>query len=343
LSQRERELIEIGLRKRLPQKDIAEMICRSPSTVSREISRRGSPPDGGYLKVAELGHSRKRAGYPRAYLAARAHREAAVLARRPKRAKLADPVLAAIVGGWLELDWSPQQISRRLRVEFGEDEAMTVSPETIYQSLFVQGRGELRRELALHLRSGRTSRKTQGQSNGRGKLAGMVSIRERPAEADDRAVPGHWEGDLLCGAKGKAVVITLVERSSRFVLLAPVANMKSLDVREQLTALIGRLPEHLRRSLTWDQGSEMAQHAQFSLETGLAVFFCDPHSPWQRGSNENTNGLLRQYWPKGADLSGVTQAECDRIADLLNGRPRMTLDWHTPAEVLNQTLIATAA
>ena len=276
------------------------------------------------------------------YVAERAHRQAQRRALRPKPFKLASPVLVAIVEGWLALDWSPEQISRMLRARFGDDESMTVSPETIYQSLFVQGRGELRRELTAHLRSGRTTRTPQGRRTG-GRLVGMISIRERPAEAADRAVPGHWEGDLLCGGKGKGAVITLVERRSRFVLLAPVVNLNALDVRLQLTELVGRLPDALRRSLTWDQGKEMAEHARFSLDTGLQVYFCDPHSPWQRGSNENTNGLLRQYWPQGFDMRPLNQADCDHVADRLNGRPRETLDWHTPAEVFNQTLIATAA
>jgi IS30 family transposase len=256
---------------------------------------------------------------------------------------LSSPVLAAVVSGWLALDWSPQQVSTQLRREFGDDDAMTVSHETIYRSLFVQGRGQLRRDLAEHLRTGRTSRKPRGQGRTGGRLVGMVPISERPAEAADRAVPGHWEGDLLCGGKGKGAVITLVERRSRFVLLAPVISLNALDVRLQLTELIGRLPQMLRRSLTWDQGKEMAEHAQFSLDTGMQVYFCHPHSPWQRGSNENTNGLLRQYWPKGSDMREITQDQCDRVALLLNGRPRQTLNWDTPAEVFNQTLIATAA
>jgi transposase, IS30 family len=326
----------------LPQVQIAEMIGRHPSVVCRELKRSGCPPDGGWLPSAQLPRPRQRCGHPMRYVAERAHRQAEQRAKRPKPFKLASPVLAAVVEGWLGLDWSPEQISRMLQRRFGDDEGMTVSHETIYQSLFVQGRGELRRELAGHLRSGRTSRKPHGQRTG-GRLVGMVSISERPAEAADRAVPGHWEGDLLCGGKGKGAVITLVERRSRFVLLAPVTNLNAIDVRLQLTELIGRLPEALRRSLTWDQGKEMAEHAQFSLDTGMTVYFCNPHSPWQRGSNENTNGLLRQYWPKGFDMRPLTQADCDHVADRLNGRPRETLDWHTPAEIFNQTLIATAA
>jgi transposase, IS30 family len=342
LSRDERSVIEAGARVGLPQKQIAEMIGRHPSSVSRELKRAGCPPDGGWLPAVRLPRPRERCGHPMRYVAERAERQARERARRPKSFKLSSPVLVAIVEGWLGLDWSPQQIAVMLRARFGDDEAMTVSHETIYQSLFVQGRGELRRELAAHLRSGRTTRKPQGQRAG-GRLVGMVSISDRPAEAADRAVPGHWEGDLLCGGKGKGAVITLVERRSRFVLLAPVHTLNALDVRLALTELIGRLPDALRRSLTWDQGKEMAEHAQFSLDTGMQVYFCNPHSPWQRGSNENTNGLLRQYWPKGFDMRPLNQADCDHVADLLNGRPRQTLDWHTPAEIINQTLIATAA
>jgi transposase, IS30 family len=251
-------------------------------------------------------------------------------------------VLAATVTGLLESDWSPQQIAAMLPVMFPDDESMRVSHETIYQSLFVQGRGQLRRDLAEHLRSRRTARRPQGQPERRGKLPDMISIRERPAEADDRAVPGHWEGDLLLGGIGKGAVITLVERSSRFLLLAPLPGRHDAETtRVALTGMIARLPSELRRSLTWDQGKEMAEHARFRLETDLPVFFCDPHSPWQRGSNENHNGLLRQYWPKGADLRHLTQTDCDNVALRLNTRPRQTLNWQTPAQALNQGLLAT--
>jgi len=220
---------------------------------------------------------------------------------------------------------------------------MQVSHETIYQSLFVQTRGELRRELTAHLRTGRKARKPQGRSDRRGRLAGMVSIRERPAEATDRAVPGHWEGDLVMGGVGKGAVITLVERSTRFVMIAPLPERQGgLDLREKLTPLICALPTQLKRSLTWDQGKEMAQHARISVDTGLAIYFADPHSPWQRGSNENTNGLLRQYLPKGSDMRHLTQADCDTIAERLNTRPRQTLGWKTPAQALDEVLGATA-
>lgn len=251
--------------------------------------------------------------------------------------------LAAVVSGLLESDWSPQQIAAKLPRMYPDDPGLRVSHETIYQSLFVQGRGELRRELTTHLRTQRTARKPHGTTERRGKLIGMVSIRSRPAEAADRAVPGHWEGDLVLGGVGKGAVISLVERSSRFVLLAPLPQRHdAVTVREALTMMISRLPVELRRSLTWDQGKEMAEHAIFTIEAGVPVYFADPHSPWQRGSNENTNGLLRQYWPKGTDLRDLTQTQCDEVALRLNTRPRMTLDWRTPAEALNGQ-IATAA
>jgi len=224
------------------------------------------------------------------------------------------------------------------------DEDMRVSHETIYRALFIQGRGELRRELSVHLRSQRSARKPQGSVEKRGKLTGMISISQRPAEVADRAVPGHWEGDLIMGGVRKGAAITVVERKTRFLLLAPLPSThRGIDVRSELTRLITALPEHLRRSLTWDQGKEMSEHAQFSIDTGVEVFFCDPHSPWQRGSNENTNGLLRQYLPKGCDMRKLTQADCDAIALRLNTRPRKTLGWKTPAQALERELIATAA
>jgi len=253
-------------------------------------------------------------------------------------------MLGAQVAGLLGADWSPEQISAMLPGMFPDQDGMRVSPETIYRSLFVQGRGELRRELVAHLRTHRTARKPRGRVERRGKLIGMVSIRDRPAEVEDRAVPGHWEGDLLLGGTGKGATITLVERTSRFVLLAPLPSRRTgLDVRLALTQMIGRLPEQLRRSLTWDQGKEMADHARFSLDTDIAVYFCDPHSPWQRGSNENTNGLLRQYFPKGTDLAVHTPEHLLNVAAELNDRPRKTLGSISPRTALNRLLIATAA
>jgi transposase, IS30 family len=222
---------------------------------------------------------------------------------------------------------------------------MRVSHETIYQSLFIQAKGELKRELTAHLRTQRQARKPQTGGAKRVTLGITDSIRisARPAEADDRAVPGHWEGDLLLGAQGKGAVVTLVERSSRFVLLAPLPGRHTAELtRMSLTEMIATLPIELRKSITWDRGSEMAQHAKFRIETGVPIYFADPQSPWQRGTNENTNGLLRQYWPKGADPRDLTQTECDRIALKLNTRPRQTLNWQTPGQVLNTRLVATA-
>jgi transposase, IS30 family len=339
LSLEERRVIERGLEAGLDQRTVAAVLGRSPSTVCRELARARVNPDGGFRR----GTPPRRCPHRwRLYRAARAQRESVERLRRPKACRLADPRLAAVVTGLLEADWSPQQIAGMLPVMFGDDEAMRISHETIYQSLFVQGRGLLRKELAAHLRTGRTARKPRGQVERRGRLVGMTPISARPAEAADRAVPGNWEGDLLCGGTGKGAVITLVERRSRFLLMAPLPHPNSVDAREALTMLIGRLPTQLRRSLTWDQGREMAQHAQFSVDTGVAVYFCDPHSPWQRGTNENTNGLLRQYLPKGCDMRNLTQDDCDAIAQRLNTRPRQTLGWKTPAQALNEGLIATA-
>jgi IS30 family transposase len=270
-----------------------------------------------------------------------AHRLACERAKRPKVTKLAsNPVLLARVIDGLEQLWSPQQICRRLRAEFGDDPSMSISHETIYQSLYVQGRGELRRELAACLRTGRAVRRHRGD-RAPGRISGMVNIAERAAEADDRAVPGHWEGDLIIGKNGKSAIGTLVERSTRFVMLLHLPNGRTADeVRQAMTAAIAQLPATLRRSVTWDQGSEMAAHARFTIDTGVDVYFCDPHSPWQRGSNENTNGLLRQYFPKGTDLSAHTLADLQAAADSLNTRPRQTLDWMTPSEKLNELLVA---
>jgi IS30 family transposase len=269
-----------------------------------------------------------------------------VKARRPKARRLDHGPLREQVWELLRADWSPQQIAAMLPVLFPRDARMRVSHETIYQSLFVQTKGELKRELTAHLRTGRTRRKPPGGGARRHTLGitDQISIRARPAEAADRAVPGHWEGDLLLGGTGKGAVITLVERSSRFVLLAPLPGRHTAEIaRMSLAAMVATLPVELRKSITWDRGSEMAEHAQFKIDTGIQIYFCDPQSPWQRGSNENTNGLLRQYWAKGADLRHLTQTECDDVALRLNTRPRMTLDWQTPAQALNSRLVATAS
>ncbi len=267
-------------------------------------------------------------------------------ARRPKTPKLVtNSRLHDRVVHDLERLWSPQQISGRLKADFGEDVTMQISHETIYQSLFVQGRGALRKELAACLRTGRAVRRRQRRgSDKRGKIPGMINISQRPAEVADRAVPGHWEGDLIVGTKSRSAVGTLVERTTRFVMLLHLPDDHTAEaVRTAMADTILTLPEALRRTVTWDQGSEMAQHAQFALDTDVDVYFCDPHSPWQRGSNENTNGLLRQYLPKGTDLSIHTATELQAIADSLNGRPRHTLGWKTPSEALTDLLVATTA
>jgi transposase, IS30 family len=324
LSAGEREEIRSGLDAGESLRTIAGRLGRAPSTVSREVNANGG-----------------RAGYA----GWRAHRRACDRARRPKVAKLAGcPRLRAQVELWLSEEfWSPTQISAQLRVEFPDDPMMRVSPETIYQSLYVQGRGALRKELAACLRTGRAMRRTRSRLERRAQIPNMIMISERPAEIADRAVPGHWEGDLIIGKDNKTAVGTLVERATRYVMLLHLPGAYSAEaVRIAMTAKIKTLPDHLMRSITWDQGSEMAQHATFSIDTGVAVYFCDPYSPWQRGSNENTNGLLRQWMPKGTDLSVHTEADLDTIAHKLNGRPRQTLGWMKPSEALAQLVAPTA-
>jgi len=316
----ERVEIRVGLELGDTYTTIAGRLGRAVSTISREVSANGGR---------------------RAYRPFDAHRRAFTLARRPKPTKLSCSRLRDRVATDLAKLWSPSQITRRLAEEFPGEAEMQVSHETIYRSIYIQGRGELRRELARCLRTGRAQRKHQGRSEKRGRIAGMVMISERPAEAEDRAVPGHWEGDLLIGKNNKSAIATLVERSTRYVLLARIADQRAETVRKALAEIITTLPRHLWRSLTWDQGHEMAGHAMFTVETGLPVYFCDPHSPWQRGSNENTNGLLRQYFPKGTSLSRYTQDELDAVAVQLNGRPRQTLGFRTPAEVLTDFLALT--
>lgn len=299
--------------------EIARGIGRHRCTVGREITRCG-----------------KRRGHYAPFVAERRARR---LASRPKASKFAtSPRLLAAVEAGLREDWSPQQIAAWLKARYPDDGGMHVSHETIYQSLYVQARGELRRELTAHLRTRRRRRKPQGQRENRGRIVGMVSIAERPPEVDDRRVPGHWEGDLLLGAGHRSAVMTLVERQTRYVLLARLEDQTTLHVTDVLADRIKHLPDHLVRSLTWDQGREMAAHHRFSKSTGIQVYFCDPASPWQRGSNENTNGLLRQYLPKSSDLSAHSQADLDQIAAQLNGRPRKTLEWWNPAEKMAELL-----
>lgn len=319
LSPREREEISRGIAADESLRRIAARLGRAPSTISREVAANGG-----------------RRGY-RAH-AAELRRDRA--ARRPRTPRLArEPALRARVEALLERRWSPQQIAATLRREHPQSPEMWVSHETIYRSLFVQGRGALRRELAACLRTGRTVRRPLGRRPHAGGIVAMVPIRERPAEVEDRAVPGHWEGDLLVGRGNLSAIGTLVERRTRFVLLLALPNGHTApEMRERLAERILTLPEQLRRSLTWDQGREMAEHARFTVDTGVAVYFCDPHSPWQRGSNENTNGLLRQYFPKSTDFTLVSQAELDAVAAELNGRPRQTLGWLPPSEALAELL-----
>ncbi len=302
---------------------MARLLGHSPSTVSREISRNG--------------------GYDR-YRAAQADEEAWVRARRPKLCKLANnPRLRQAVARKLRLNWSPEQISGWLKRAHPEDEFCRVSHETIYRSLFVQARGVLKKELLRHLRSKRTIRRSKQaglNGDGRGQITNIVSIRERPSAVEDRAVPGHWEGDLLSGSKN-SYIATLVERHTRYVMLAKVANKDTQTVVSALIRQAKALPNELYKSLTWDRGKELADHRRFTLATDIAVYFCDPQSPWQRGSNENTNGLLRQYFPKGTDLSAYSQPYLNKIARHLNERPRETLEYETPAERFNACVAST--
>lgn len=321
LSAAEREDILVGLARGESMSSIARALGRAPSTVTREVAANGG-----------------RQGYG----AWRAHCRAAVSSRRPKPSKLAHPPLLAQVSHWLELCWSPQEIAQRLRIDFPNDPMMHVSHETIYQSLYVQGKGELRRELARCLRTGRTQRQVGGPSKVQGKHANMVNISERPAEVEDRAVPGHWEGDLIVGKNHRSAVGTLVERQTRFAFLLHLPNGWDTDsVQAAMKKAIKDLPDELAQSITWDQGPEMAGHLDFTIDTGIDIYFCDPHSPWQRGSNENFNGLARQFMPKGTDLSKHSAKDLAHFQRLLNGRPRKTLGYMTPSEKLTEVIAAT--
>jgi IS30 family transposase len=319
----EREDISRGIAADESARSIAARIGRAPSTVSREIARHG-------------GRS--------SYRATDADTTAWESALRPKPCVLAlNGELRNIVARKLLLDWSPEQVAGWLKLEYPDDERMRVSHETIYRSLFIQARGVLKKELIGHLRMRRTlrhSRRAGAQDELRGRIPDAVSIRERPAEVEDRAIPGHWEGDMISGSKNSHIV-TLVERHSRYTALVKVQNKETATVVTALTRQIRRLPTSLRRSLTWDRGHEMSKHDAFTVATNVKVYFCDPSSPWQRGSNENTNGLLRQYFPKGTDLSEYSQSDLDRVALRLNQRPRETLGFQTPAAKLRDSVALT--
>jgi IS30 family transposase len=372
----EREEIAILHAQQRGVREIARRLRRSPSTISRELRRNASTRSHqmSYRATTAQWHAERRASRPKvAKLAANPalrdyvqDRLAGMIAR-PDGGHIAGPTVRFIGRRhgrradrrWAK-SWSPEQISHRLRIDFPDDASMRVSHEAIYQALYVQGRGALRRELVTCLRTGRALRVPRARTAGRGKgfVTPEILISERPAEVEDRAVPGHWEGDLILGLNSSAIG-TLVERSTRFTLLLHLPPMDGHGsgartkngpataghgaeaVRDAITDAIGTLPERLRRSLTWDQGSEMAQHARLRIDTGVEIYFCDPHSPWQRGSNENTNGLLRQYFPKGTDLARHSRADLEAVALALNTRPRKTLDWKTPAEALSGLLHST--
>jgi IS30 family transposase len=317
----EREEISRALASGESLRSIARTLRRAPSTISREVRRHGGQGS---------------------YRACEADAEAWDRALRAKPCKLAQQRhLCHAVASKLALEWSPQQISAWLERHYAHDETMRVSHETIYRSLFLQARGVLKKELLAHLRTQRSMRYPKTAKPGsHPRILNGLSIRERPAEADDRAIPGHWEGDLLCGGRHSQIA-TLVERHSRFVMLVKLANKDSGQLVKKLSEQVLKLPATLRRSITWDRGTEMAAHETFTVATDVAVYFCDPHSPWQRGSNENTNGLLRQYFPKGTDLNQFSQRHLDQVAKRLNQRPRQTLGWDTPADTLQRAVAST--
>ena len=323
LSLPEREEISRGLMADDSCRMIARRLGRAPSTVSRDVAASGACAQ---------------------YRAWRADATALRRAHRPKTPKLlVCSRLRVEVERGLTRRWSPQQIAARLRHDFPDDLEMRVSHETIYQSLFVQGRGALRAALTRCLRSGRAQRRPHGRPSLFGRMKDMVMISERPAEIEDRAVPGHWEGDLIMGKLQHSAIATLVERQTRFVMLVNLQSGRlAEDVKDALITAVHELPVQLRRSLTWDQGREMAEHGPFTVATGVQVYFCDPHSPWQRATSENSNGLLRQYFPKGTDLAAFTQAQLDVVAAELNGRPRQTLGWKTPSEAFAHVVAMTA-
>jgi IS30 family transposase len=316
LSAAEREEISRAVVTGASVRSVARQLGRAPSTISREIARNGGR---------------------QCYRAGQADQRAWHQAKRPKMCVLANnQQLRHVVAQKLQDDWSPQQISGWLKAEYQNDPTMHVSHETIYRSLFVQARGVLKKELVAHLRSGRAMRRGKTATDKghlRGQIVDAVSIRERPAEVEDRAVPGHWEGDLIAGSNNSHIA-TLVERQSRFVVLVRIRSRDTVTVVSALTRAVKKLPEGLMATLTWDRGNELASHKRFTVATDVQVYFCDPRSPWQRGTNENTNGLLRQYFPKGTDLSRFTQGQLDEVARKLNTRPRMTLGFASPADTL---------
>jgi IS30 family transposase len=320
LTSAEREEISRAMVAGHSMRSIAALLGRAPSTVSREIKRNGGQES---------------------YRASRADQSAWDRGRRPKTCKLAqNRALAHIVAGKLQLQWSPEPIAGWLKQTYPDDTSCQVSPETIYRSLFIQARGALKKELLEHLRRTRGMRRSRHytqKTDQRGRITDTVSIGERPASVEDRAVPGHWEGDLLFGSKNSQIA-TLVERQTRYVMLMKVAGKDTKTVINALLKNARKLPEELYKSLTWDRGKEMADHKRFTLATDIQVYFCDPQNPWQRGSNENTNGLLRQYFPKGTNLSGYSQAKLNAVARRLNERPRKTLNFETPAERFHQTV-----
>lgn len=377
LSVAEREEIAILRAQGASGRAIARRLGRAPSTISREVRRNAATRRGKleYRATTAQWHADRRAKRPRvARLASNDQLHGYVQERlsgmivRPDGVEVAGPEVRWIGRRhgrrqhrrWARA-WSPEQIANRLKVDFPDDASMRISHEAIYQALYVQGRGALRRELTACLRTGRALRVPRARTRGRGKnfVTPEIMISQRPAEAEDRAVPGHWEGDLILGL-GSSAIGTLVERSTRFTMLLhlprmdghgqlptvkngpPLAGHGAAAVRDAIAASIATLPEQLRCSLTWDQGAEMAQHAQLRIDTGLPIYFCDPHSPWQRGSNENTNGLLRQYFPKGTDLSQHSAEDLAAVALALNTRPRKTLGWKTPAEALNEHVLSAA-
>jgi IS30 family transposase len=323
LTSAEREEISRGIVAGQSIREIARALVRAPSTVSREVRRNG--------------------GCAR-YRAVEADKKAWDRGRRAKPCKLALNVrLARLVAAKLKVNWSPEQIAGWLKAEYPREERYHVSHETIYQSLFIQARGALKKELTAHLRSQRTIRRSKHSKSkgvGQGEIKDIVSIRERPASVEDRAVPGHWEGDLIAGSKN-TYIATLVERKTRYVMLAKVNGRDTATVIRALIKQSKKLPKELYKSLTWDRGKELSDHKEFSLATGIKVYFCDPKSPWQRGSNENTNGLLRQYFPKRTDLSVHSQAHLNKVARQLNERPRKTLGFRTPAQKFNECVAST--